>query len=625
MKTGLIMKIATVLLMANSLSHAQMERSAVEDQYKWNLQDLYKNDQAWEAKKKEIVDQFSHVTQFKGKLGSSASTLLECLKFNSEIGKEFVRLAVYANLNSNLDTRDANYKAKTQEIQQVGTQMNSLASFIEPEILQIDKNTLESFFKQEKGLAVYEFYLRDLLRKEKHRLSEPEEKILAEAGLITGAGGDIYNIFSNAELPYPQVTLSNGEQATLTSSGYSKYRASSNRADRELVFHEFFSTLQKFQGTFGASLASAINSHIFNAHSRAYESSLAAALDANNIPLDVYHSLVKNVNNNLGSFQRYLNIKRRMLGVDTLKYSDMYAPTVKGVDLKYTIAEAEDVVLKALAPLGDEYVKTVKQAMENRWIDVYSTIGKQSGAFSSGDAYDVHPFILLNFNGAYNDVSTLAHELGHTMHSYHSNKNQPYPLADYSIFVAEVASTFNEALLIEYMLKTIKDDDVRLSLLMEYLDGLKGTVFRQTQFAEFELRMHEKAESGEALTGESLTKLYDDIFRKYYGADKGVCQVDDLYANEWAFIPHFYYNFYVYQYSTSFTASTALAEKVLNKEKGALENYIHFISSGGSDYPIELLKKAGVDMTTADPFNKTMAKMNRVMDEIEKILAKKGI
>lgn len=619
------MKIATILLMANSLSQAQMERSAVESQFKWNLQDLYKNDQAWEAEKKAIVDQFSQVTRFKGQLGGSASTLLECLNFNSDITKEFIRLAIYANMNSDLDTRDANYQAKTQEIQQAGTQMSSLASFIEPEILQIDQSTLESFLQQEKGLAVYEFYLRDLLRKKQHRLSEPEEKILAEAGLITGSAGDIYNIFTNAELPYPQVTLSSGEQVTLTSSGYAKHRASSNRGDRELVFQEFFAALQKFQGTLGTSLGSAVNSHIFAARTRAYESSLAAALDANHIPLDVYHSLVENVNNNLGSFHRYLDIKRRMLGVDTLKYSDVYAPTVKGVDLKYTIAEAWDVVLKALAPLGSEYVNTVKQAMENRWVDVYPTKGKQSGAYSSGDAYDVHPFILLNFNGAYNDVSTLAHELGHTMHSYYSNKNQPYPLADYSIFVAEVASTFNEALLIEYMLKTIKDDDTRLSLLMAYLDGLKGTVFRQTQFAEFELRIHETAEKGQALTGEALTNLYGDIFRKYYGADKGVCQVDDIYATEWAFIPHFYRAFYVYQYSTSFTASTALAEKVLNKEKGALENYIRFISSGGSDYPIELLKKAGVDMTTAEPFEKTMAKMNRVMDEIEKILKKKGM
>ncbi len=335
-------------------------------------------------------------------------------------------------------------------------------------------------------------------------------------------------------------------------------------------------------------------------------------------------TLIENVTNNLDSFHRYLNLKRRMLGVETLKYSDVYAPVIKGVDLKYTFDEAKKLVLDSVKPLGSSYGRVVAKAIEERWIDVYPTPGKRSGGYSNGSAYDVHPYILLNYNGQYDDVSTLAHELGHTMHSYYSNKNQPYPTADYSIFVAEVASTFNEALLIHKMLKEIKDDDIRLSLLMNYLDSIKGTVFRQTQFAEFELRIHEKAERGEPLTGDVLSELYGEILKKYYGHDRGVCHIDDLYMVEWAYVPHFYYNFYVYQYSTSFTASIALAEKVLGKEKGALGKYIEFISSGGSDYPIELLKKAGVDMTGAEPFNKTMTAMNRTMDEIEAILDKKG-
>jgi oligoendopeptidase F len=310
--------------------------------------------------------------------------------------------------------------------------------------------------------------------------------------------------------------------------------------------------------------------------------------------------------------------------VDTLKYSDIYAPVVAGVDLQYSVEEAQKLVLEAVKPLGDAYYNAVKQSFEERWIDMYPTPGKQSGAYSAGDAYDVHPYILMNYNGQYNDVSTLAHEIGHAMHSFFSNRTQPYPTADYPIFVAEVASTFNEALLIDKVLKDIKDDNVRLSLLMSYLDNLKGTLFRQTQFAEFELRIHEKAERGEPLTGDALTELYGEIIKKYYGHDKGISYIDDLYCVEWAYIPHFYYNFYVYQYSTSFTASTALAERVLNKEKGAVEKYLNFISSGGSDYPIELLKKAGVDMTTAEPFNKTMQAMSRTMDEIEIILKKLG-
>lgn len=314
-----------------------------------------------------------------------------------------------------------------------------------------------------------------------------------------------------------------------------------------------------------------------------------------------------------------------MLGVDKLKYSDLYAPVVKGIDLEYTFEEAKELVLDSVKPLGKDYAQVVKQGFNERWIDVYPTAGKRAGAYSNGSAYDVHPYILLNYNGRYDDVSTLAHELGHTMHSHYSNKNQPYPTADYSIFVAEVASTFNEALLINKMLSEIKDDDIRLSFLMDYLEGLRQTVFRQTQFAEFELRIHEIAERGEPLTGDVLSKLYGDILKKYYGHDKGICYVDEIYTVEWAYVPHFYYNFYVYQYATSFTASTALVEKVLNNENRAVEKYIEFLSSGGSDYPINLLKKAGVDMTTPEPFNKTMAAMNRTIDEIERILEKRKL
>jgi oligoendopeptidase F len=425
-------------------------------------------------------------------------------------------------------------------------------------------------------------------------------------------------------LPYPEITLSDGTIAKLTKAGYSRYRALPNRRDREAVFGAFWDTFENFKGTFGAQLYANVKKDMFYARTRGYKSSLHRALDADNIPTEVYMALIENVNNNLDSFGRFLNLKKRMLGVETLKYSDLYAPVVKSVDLKYTFEEAQKLVLDAFKPLGKDYTQIVDKAFEERWIDVYPTPGKRAGAYSNGSAYDVHPYILLNYNGQYDDVSTLAHELGHTMHSYYSNKKQPFPTADYSIFVAEVASTFNEALLIEKMLKEIKDDDTRLSLLMNYLENIRLTVFRQTQFAEFELRIHEKAERGEPLTGDVLNELYGEILKKYYGHDKGICHIDDLYAVEWAYVPHFYYNFYVYQYSTSFTASTALAKEVLGKKRGAVKRYIEFISSGGSDYPIELLKNAGVDMTGAEPFNKTMEAMNRTMDEIEAILERKG-
>ena len=611
----------TMIMFSSSVPAAETKsRDEIDAKYKWNLTDLYENDESWEQTLDKLDKEKDKIVDFKGKLGDSAGDLLACLEFVSGLDKELTRLYIYASMASDLDTRVSGYQAMKQKIQQTYTDFGSKASFMEPEILAIDAARIDEFIKSEEGLDVYSFYLHDLKRKEEHRLSEKEEKILALAGMITGAPSNIYGILSNADIPYPEVTLSDGTKVTLNSAGYARARVTENRDDRRLVFDEFYKTLKQYRNTYGATLSAQIKKDLFTSRSRGYKDCLSAALDSNNIPTSVYHSLIENVNNNLDSFHRYLNIKKRMLGLETLEYIDLYTPTVKSVDLEYTIDEGSKIVLEALAPLGEEYTSTVNRAINNRWIDIYPTQGKRSGAYSSGNAYDVHPYILLNYNGTYSDVSTLAHEMGHTMHSYYSNENQPYPLADYSIFVAEVASTFNEALLIDYMLKNLEDDETRLSLLMEYLDGLKGTVFRQTQFAEFELRIHEMVEQGEALTSENLTEIYAEIVRKYYGHDKGVCVINDLYTHEWAYIPHFYYNYYVYQYSTSFCASTALAEKVLNNEPGAKEKFLQFISAGGSDYPVAILNKAGVDMTTADPFNKTMDQMNRVMDEIEKIL-----
>ncbi len=624
-----VLNVIIVLIAVFGFSQTQVlgqtrERAEVPEQYQWTLEDLYASDQAWNKAKQELVAQFDEVTKYQGKLAGSASDLLACLEFNSRVSKEFGRLYSYANMKSDQDTRNSKYLAMKQEIQQLGTDYNSRAAFITPEIAGMDMETIDRFIEQERGLKIYKMALYDIQRKKAHTLSEKEEKILAEAGLLADGPSTIYSIFSNAELPYPEITLSDGTTAKLTKAGYSLYRASPNREDREAVFQAFWETFTKFKGTFGTQLYANVKKDMFYARTRGYESSLHSALDENNIPTEVYLALIENVTNNLDSFGRFLNLKKRMLGVETLKYSDVYAPVVKGIDLKYTFDEATKLVLDSVKPLGRDYGRVVAQAFDERWIDVYPTPGKRAGAYSNGSAYDVHPYILLNYNDQYDDVSTLAHELGHTMHSYYSNKNQPYPTADYSIFVAEVASTFNEALLIDKMLKEIKDDDTRLSLLMNYLEGIRVTVFRQTQFAEFELRIHEKAERGEPLTGDVLNEIYGEILKKYYDHDKGVCHIDDLYTVEWAYVPHFYYNFYVYQYSTSFTASTALAEKVLGKEEGVVGKYIEFISSGGSDYPIELLKKAGVDMTGAEPFNKTMAAMNRTMDEIEAILDKKG-
>ena len=612
------------ILCAAENSRGQMrERSVVPPAQQWRLEDLYASDQAWKQAKDELAGRLDGIGAFKDTLTQSAAQMLSCLQLNSEVSKSLGRLHAYASMKSDQDTRAATYLAMKQDIQQLVTEYSTKASFLEPRILTLEKETIENFIADEPRLKEYRMYLFDILRGKAHTLSEQEEKILARTGQMATSPGSVYTVFSNAEMPYPEVTLRDGTVATLNKAGYALHRAAPNRQDREAVFQAFWTAHNKFRQTFGVELYSHLQTHVFYTRTRNYESSLHRALDKDNIPTEVYHSLIRNVRDNLGTFHRYLRLRQRMLGLDTLKYSDLYAPVVKDLDRQYTFDEARDLYLGSLGLLGADYRQAAERAFEQRWVDVYPTPGKRSGAYSNGGAYDVHPYILLNYNGRFDDVSTLAHEMGHALHSFYANHNQPYPLAEYSTFVAEVASTFNETLLIHKMLEEIKEDEPRLSLLMNYLDGIKGTVFRQTQFAEFELRMHEKADRSEPLTGDTFTQLYGQILKEYYGHEQGVCRIDDLYALEWAYIPHFYYNFYVYQYSTSFTAATALAEEALGGKAGAAQKYLDFISAGGSDYPIEVLKKTGVDMTTPEPFRKTMAVMNRLMDEIETILARR--
>ena len=602
----------------------ERDRAKIADVYKWDLKALYAGPEAWRAAKEKLQGRLPAADAFQGTLGQSPARLKGALDLAFDLNKEMARLYSYAAMLSDQDTRDSKALGMKQEAAQLATDLSARTAYVDPEILKLGKSTVASFLAQEKGLAVYRQYLDDLLRRQAHTLTEGEEKLLADAGLITGGAYEVYNVLANADFPHPEVTLEGGKKVKLDASSFALQRTSANREDRKKVFSAFFGKLDEFRRTFGATLASNVKRDMFLARARKYDSSLESALDPSNIPVAVYKGLVDNVDRSLGTFHRYLALRKRMLGVPELHYYDLYAPLVSGVDLKYSVEEGQQIVLEAFAPLGKDYQGVVKRAFGERWLDFLPNEGKRSGAYSNGSSYDVHPFMLLNYNGKYDDVSTLAHELGHTMQSYLSNKAQPYPTAGYPIFVAEVASTFNEALLMDRMLKTVKDDSVRLSLLGNYLEGIKGTVFRQTQFAEFELAIHERAEKGEALTGDSLNALYLQIARKYYGHDKGVCIVDDEVKAEWAFIPHMYYNFYVYQYATSFTASAALSEQVMGGDKAALDRYLTFLSAGGSDYPIELLKKAGVDMTTSAPFELTMKKMNRVMDEMEKLLAKRG-
>ena len=617
---------AIVLFAASTLTSVaqQRDRGKIPDQYKWDLTALYPSDDAWRTEKEKVAAGVPKIREFQGTLGSSAARLADALELQSHLDKELNRLFVYAGLSSDQDTRVSKHQAMEQEMIQLGSSVGAEEAFIQPEILKIDKSTIEKFVAQEPRLQVYKHYLEDIERQRAHTLSNAEEKLLAASGVMASGPQSVYGIFADADFPYPSVTLSDGKTVKLDKAAFSLHRASPSREDRQKVMEAFFTALGKYRGTFGSMMNSNVQGSVFYAKARNYHSDLEARLDGPNIPVTVYSRLVEGVNQNLPAFHRYLKLRKRMMGLSELHYYDLYAPLVRAVDTKYSVDESVRNILAALAPLGQDYAAGAKHALTERWIDMYPTEGKASGAYSNGGAYDVHPYMMLNYNGRYEDMGTLAHELGHTMQSYFSNKTQPYPLSQYPIFVAEVASTFNEALLNDYMLKQTKDDAVRLSLLGNYLEGIKGTVFRQTQFAEFERRMHEMVEKGQPLTGDALSKLYMQIVKRYYGHDQGVCIVDDYVANEWAFIPHFYNSFYVFQYATSFTASSALSEKVLASEPGARERYLKFISSGQSKYAIELLKDAGVDMTTDEALQLTVKKMNRVMDEMEKLLDKKG-
>ena len=618
---GAVLGLSVCLAIA--VGAQERDRSKIPDSLKWNLADIYASDAAWRGAKEAFAAELPTLGRFKGRLGSSAGALADGLDRLFALDKELSRLYVYASMLADQDTRDSQREGMRQEMTQLAATFGAQASFIEPEVLKAGKAAVDRFLASEPRLKVYRVYLEDILRREAHTLTDNEEKLLADAGPLAQGPSGTYGILQNADFPYPSVTLSDGRTVKLDQAAFSDLRALPNRADREKVMSVFFGALAGFSRTFGSTMNTQVQKMAFYTKARKYDSSLAQALDGPNIPISVYMRLIDGVNRNLPAFHRYLKLRQRMMGVDQLHYYDLYAPLVSSVKLEYTPEEAQKLVLGAVGPLGPDYASVIQRAYRDRWIDLLPNDGKRSGAYSNGGAYDVHPYMLINFNGKYNDVSTLAHELGHTMQSYYSNKTQPYPMANYPIFVAEVASTFNEALLNDYMLKEIKDDAARLSLLGSYLENIKATVFRQTQFAEFELRMHEMSQKGEPLTGASLAKLYMDITKRYYGHDQKVCIVDDYVAHEWSFVPHFYRDFYVFQYATSFTASEALAAKVKSGDAEATKRYLAFLNAGGSKYPIELLKDAGVDMTTDEPLDLTVRQMNRVMDEMERILARR--
>jgi oligoendopeptidase F len=612
-------------LVLGALPAAAVERKDIPDKYKWNLNDLYPSEAAWRAARDDLKKRTAALPAYRGHLGDSAEALWKALDALYAAQLVLDRLGVYAVSLSDQDTREARPRELKLTAEQLSADLGSATAYVEPELIGLGQEKVHAFVASDKRLAPYAFYLDDVLRRRPYTRSAAEEKVLAEAAILANAGQASYGVLKDADLPWPKVKLSTGE-VRLDTAGFSLYRAAPLAEDRTQVFAAFFGALKTYERTMGSTLDAQVKAHLFTQKVRGYPSALDAALFPNAIPPSVYKQLVADVRRNLPTFHRYLKLRKRMLGVSVLRYQELYVPMVGKADLSYGPDEARSIVLEAVAPLGKEYQDVLRKGFESRWTDYLPSPGKRAGAYSTG-VWGVHPYQLLNFNGKYDDLSTLAHESGHSMHTYLSNTTQPYPTSAYPIFVAEVASTLNENLLLHYLLEKTKDDSVRLALLGNYLDGLRGTLFRQTQFAEFELAIHEAAERAEPLTGEALTTRYLKLVRDYYGHDQGVTQVDDLIGIEWAGVPHFYYNFYVYQYATSMIAATSLAgairEDAAKGRTGARDRYLTLLKSGGSKYPVELLQAAGVDPTTSAPFDAAMVEMNRVMDEMESILARR--
>lgn len=601
------------------------ERSEIPERYTWNTADLYPTDEAWEAARDALRARVPKLAAHRGRLGHSAGALLEALEELYAVRLLLERAHVYASMRSDEDTRAARPREMRQEIQLVAVEFEAATSWLRPELLAVGPERIAAFLAEEPRLAVYRQPLDDILRWRPHTLSPGEERVAAEAGNLA-AGQAVYSIFKDAELPWPTVRLSSGE-VRVDPASFALLRASPVREDRIAVFEAFFGAFARFGRTLGATLYAQVKAHLFEVKVRGFGSALEAALFRNAIPTAVYRQLVADVRRSLPTLHRYLDLRRRVLGLDALRYEDLYVPLVPGADLTYTPEEAMALTLEAFAPLGERYVAALREGYARRWNDFLPSAGKRSGAYSTG-VWGVHPYQLLNFNGRYEDVSTLAHESGHSMHTLLASEAQPYPTADYAIFVAEVASTLNENLLLRHQLARSQDDATRLFLLGSWLDAMRATLFRQTLFAEFELAIHEMAERGETLTGENLTALYLRLVREYHGHDAGVCAVGDPIGAEWGYIPHFYYDFYVYQYATSLVASIAIARALREEAKegrtAARDAYLDMLRAGGSKYPVELLRDAGVDVLSSAPFDAAMAEMNGVMDEIEGILARRG-
>ncbi|HHU30553.1 MAG: oligoendopeptidase F [Bacillota bacterium] len=592
-------------------------RSEIPEKYTWRLEDIFPSDEAWEREFQEVKAILPKVKEFQGRLGESSAVLYEALQYRDRLAERLDKLYAYAHMRLDQDTSNSFYQALDGRMKVLYAQAASGLAFFVPEILDIAEERINGFLMEREELRLYEQALAEINRQRPHVLPAEQEALLAEASEVLRVPADTYGMLNNADLEFPVIKDENGEEVEITHGRFISFLESRDRRVRRDAFQAVYKTYEKFRNTFASTLSGNIKKNNFLARIRRYSSAREAALAKNNIPENVYENLLAVVNDHLPLLHRYLKLRKQVLGLAELHMYDLYVPLVKDMKMEVDYEEAKDILLEALSPLGEDYLNVVREGFANRWVDVHENKGKRSGAYSGG-AYGTNAYILLNWQNKINDLFTLAHEFGHSVHSYCTRKYQPYPYGDYSIFVAEVASTCNEALLSDYLLRTISDRQKRMYLLNHYLEGFRATVFRQTMFAEFEHLIHRKEQNNEALTAESMTKDYYELNQKYYGTDGLV--IDEAIGLEWARIPHFYYNYYVYQYATGFSAATALSNAILEEGKPAVEKYTEFLKAGSSDYPLEVLKKAGVDMTAKKPIEDACRVFAEKLAEFEQLL-----
>lgn len=604
--------------MTNNQAAKQLPlRSEVPEELTWKLEDIFASDEAWEKEYAEVKELSNKAQSFKGTLSENAEQLYQFFAYQDQLLERMGKVYTYSHMRYDQDTTNAHYQGMDDRAKNLYTQIANALSFATPELLAIDEEKLKAFVDQDEKLQVYKQAIAEINLQRPHVLSAAEESLLAQASEVTSASSNTFGMLNNADLKFPTIKDEDGEEVQITHGRFIQFLESDDRRVREEAFKAVYETYGKFKNTFASTLSSQVKKDNFYARVRHYQSARESALSNNHILETVYDNLVTTINKHLPLLHRYIKLRKKVLGVDELHMYDLYTPLVKDVKMKVSYDEAKEYMVKGLAPLGDEYINVLKQGLDNRWVDVVENKGKRSGAYSSG-AYGTHPYILMNWQDNVNNLFTLAHEFGHSVHSYYTRASQPYVYGNYSIFVAEVASTCNEALLNDYMLKNLDDEKKRLYILNHYLEGFRGTVFRQTMFAEFEHLIHEKAQNGEALTADVLTTAYYELNKKYFGEDM---VVDEEIGLEWARIPHFYYNYYVYQYATGFSAATALSTQILEEGQPAVDRYINeFLKAGSSDFPIEVLKKAGVDMNTAAPIEEACKVFKQKLEEMERML-----